>query len=534
MALLLKKQRDGSLRKHWYGVYREPSGSRTVVNLNVRWKGTPPLSGRVHDVGDEAFETSREKAQKKLDGFMAEAARKGRADHLTERLIEAKTGRSVEYAQLDGMAARWRTMGRETAPTEAYLKGCDAVFSRFADFMAQRNSAVNFLYEVTPEDASAYMTVLQRAYARKTVRDNAKLLNKAFERFLPVGAANPFAGFVGRRAAGESEMVHRKPFSDVELKALLDAARDDEFMYPLIVTAACTGMRRGDVCGLEWSAVDLDSGMLTVKTSKTGASVEIPIFNPLRNVMEARKGKKRGRVFPDAADLLENNPDGLTWRFKKIVAKAFAEPEKDEGAEEPPVPAADVRDEGCAAIAENVVEGPRRDRILTVFNRYCDGRSMRQIVDETGHAKCTVSYDLHAVQDMIGKKFLRVQQTSIKKQIRKTTQVKRGKGQRAASVRDWHALRATFVTLALAAGVPVELVRRVTGHATVEVVLKHYFRPDREQFKAALVGAMPKVLTGRKTRMKPEEELAAISGKLVAGTATEKDKARFRKLAAKV
>jgi hypothetical protein len=159
---------------------------------------------------------------------------------------------------------------------------------------------------------------------------------------------------------------------------------------------------------------------------------------------------------------------------------------------------------------------------------------MRQIVDETGHAKCTVSYDLHGVQDMIGKTFLRAQQKIIKKKIRAATQVKRGKGQRAASVRDWHALRATFVTLALAAGVPVELVRRVTGHATVEVVLKHYFRPDREQFKAALVGAMPKVLTGRETRMKPAEELAAISGKLVAGTATEKDKERFRKLAAKV
>ena len=35
-----------------------------------------------------------------------------------------------------------------------------------------------------------------------------------------------------------------------------------------------------------------------------------------------------------------------------------------------------------------------------------------------------------------------------------------------------NALRATWVTLALAAGVPVELVRRVTGHASVEIVLK--------------------------------------------------------------
>jgi hypothetical protein len=42
----------------------------------------------------------------------------------------------------------------------------------------------------------------------------------------------------------------------------------------------------------------------------------------------------------------------------------------------------------------------------------------------------------------------------------------------------------------------MELVRRVTGHSTVDVVLKHYFRPGREAFKLALETAMPKMLTG--------------------------------------
>jgi hypothetical protein len=45
---------------------------------------------------------------------------------------------------------------------------------------------------------------------------------------------------------------------------------------------------------------------------------------------------------------------------------------------------------------------------------------------------------------------------------------------------------------------------------------------------------MPKVLTGGSGRMRPAEELAAISAKLVAGTATDEEKVRFRKLAAKV
>ena len=41
---------------------------------------------------------------------------------------------------------------------------------------------------------------------------------------------------------------------------------------------------------------------------------------------------------------------------------------------------------------------------------------------------------------------------------------------------------------------PLELVQRVTGHRTVEVVMKHYFRPGREDFRQAILRAMPKIL----------------------------------------
>jgi integrase len=79
-------------------------------------------------------------------------------------------------------------------------------------------------------------------------------------RFLPVGAVNPFAEFVGGRSNVAATVIHRKPFSQDELHALFTAARQDPFMYPLIVTAACTGMRRGDVCALRWSDVGLSGG----------------------------------------------------------------------------------------------------------------------------------------------------------------------------------------------------------------------------------------------------------------------------------
>ena len=66
--------------------------------------------------------------------------------------------------------------------------------------------------------------------------------------------------------------------------------------------------------------------------------------------------------------------------------------------------------------------------------------------------------------------------------------------------------------MALSAGVPMELVRRVTGHSTVEVVLKHYFRPGREAFRTALQMAMPKMLTGGAgERLDPHKALEALA-----------------------
>ena len=104
-------------------------------------------------------------------------------------------------------------------------------------------------------------------------------------------------------------------------------------------------------------------------------------------------------------------------------------------------------------------------------------------------------------------------------------------GLRRASVRDFHSFRVTWVTLALTAGVPLELVQKVTGHKTAEVVLKHYYQPGREEFRRALQSAMPKLLTnGSKT---PKEQMLEILDATTAKT-WKNDAARLRKLIAAI
>ena len=108
-------------------------------------------------------------------------------------------------------------------------------------------------------------------------------------------------------------------------------------------------------------------------------------------------------------------------------------------------------------------------------------------------------------------------------------QVDRKHGLRRASVRDFHSLRVTWVTLALTAGVPLELVQKVTGHKTTDIVLKHYFQPGQEAFRQALQSAMPKLLTnGQKS---PKDEMREILAGMKAKT-WKSNKARLEILIA--
>jgi integrase len=406
------------------------------------------------------------------------------------------------------------------------------------------------MHEITPAQAGEYRNRLTADYSRRTARGAVQMLKGAFARLLPIGTANPFAGAIARPGPDDDAgVIHRRPFTPEELQTLFAAARKDAFLFPLVVCAGCTGMRRGDVCRLRWSSVDLKAGVLAVKTHKTGAAVEIPIFPPLREVLEAARRSGRAPspyVWPAAARMLADNPDGLTYRFKKLVAETFPTPESVQKTLEtaPPAPLIESLPAVEKAVCEHLA-GPRRDRTLAALRRYAAGESVRSIgrpPEQSGaDHRGQVSMDLHEAERLSGISFmphlssapsLKAEIASITRTVRPT----RKKGHRSASVLDWHALRVSWITIALSAGVPIETARLVTGHESVNVVLRHYFKPGREALRTVLLEKMPTVLTGGSTTkaMKPAEEIAALSFKLVDETATDDDKARLRKLAAKV
>ena len=189
MALEIRHGRGGKPIPHWFGRYVDSNGKRRVIAL-AEPLPVKHFPGSLRETGSPIFEASRARAQKELADHQTEARRKGRADDLTAKLIEAKTGQTAEIVRLADLAARWRGIDRDGgAPSEKYLAWCDSVFKRFAAAVKKET-----LIEVTQADVKQFVDGVRATHADKTVSDMRMILRAAFLRLLPIGAADPFDG----------------------------------------------------------------------------------------------------------------------------------------------------------------------------------------------------------------------------------------------------------------------------------------------------------------------------------------------------
>ena len=146
----------------------------------------------------------------------------------------------------------------------------------------------------------------------------------------------PFKEFQNKRHYPES----RKPFTDEQLKAIWAAMDDPDFimvnkqeLYVVLKTAYYTGLRRGDICHLEWSSIINNS--IVLKPSKTahssGMVVTIPIVAPLRELLDKLPHNSH-YVFPQTAARYTGNTDRLTNDIRRLLEHCGIQPcEKVEG-----------------------------------------------------------------------------------------------------------------------------------------------------------------------------------------------------------
>lgn len=535
MGLKILTGRDGKPRGTWYG-RMSVKGSLRETNLNVPIAGTPPVDEAGNVVlsrrGDEAFEHSRRAAQKAFDAWR-KAARTDPAE-LAAKAYRARTGVSLDGTPLSQLAAAWRGISRTYTPTEHKMKLFDATFTRFEAFARRfcdewnaahpnrQRARCETINDVTGEMAKAWFDEIRAAYAWETVKNQMSLLSGAYSRFATKGRENPFKGIIKRNRENAARRVKRQPLTPEQIERVFRLSRNDEFFHPLIVTAACTGMRIGDCCNLKWADVDLRGGFIDCVTAKAGERAVIPIFAELRKVLEERApvpgdgAAPSPFVFPEAARRYNYKTEKGVYSLQGYIfngVKPYIGMAVDDGVADAE-PAAMIDDESGAPDPDKVVAAinaapftvEKTERIVAAYRLFAGGNSYSRIAAELKTSKGQVSADLHEIERVTGlhirpgktqNRFTRGGKT-VDELIKATRRERKNAdgarvGKRAACLYGWHSFRTAFVVMAVDAGVPVAKIQQIVGHADTKMTLD-YYRPTKahevERVRAQMAGTV--------------------------------------------
>jgi len=98
--------------------------------------------------------------------------------------------------------------------------------------------------------------------------------------YRPLDGVNPV-----KKVRKLQEPHYRTRFlTDDEILRLL--AKCGPRLYPFVVMALNTGMRRGELVGLRWENTDLANGVITLTKTKSGKKREVPINSAARQLLE--------------------------------------------------------------------------------------------------------------------------------------------------------------------------------------------------------------------------------------------------------
>ena len=316
-------------------IYQTRNGGSWYYDIQIdhkRYKGT--CEGCTTRRQAENFERGVKEKAKQASGLKSV---KALYETFREDLTGGKRISLNEAFELAEQKPRPRLSSEKHAATKRTIWG------DFLAFMRGEHPDVENLIDVTETHAQEYIALLQKngrydksiTYSRGAgksfrtitrIKNDGPLSARSLQMYQMVCAEvfsllardaglqdNPFASI--RRAKPDAET--REAFTPEELQTIYDNL--DDFTRPLFMMAVWTGLREGDICTLKWSEVDLLHRLITRKTRKTGATVQIPISNQLYTLLAATPRADSEYVFPEHAQMYLTNSSGVSYRIKQFL-----------------------------------------------------------------------------------------------------------------------------------------------------------------------------------------------------------------------
>lgn len=306
MSSLRKKP---GLSKFWYACYVGPDGTRSQRSTK---------------------ETNRSKALAKAVEWekLARQARQGeltaaQARKVIAEMVKVSSGEDMEFFTVSGWLSQWIESKAGSASSNTMLRYRQVV-KDFLEGLGER--AEKSLAGISPSDITKFRDGLRSEGRTASTCNNVvkKVLNVPFAQAHRIGSipTNPVAA-VDALTPGkvEKDTSGRERFTMNEVVDLIEAAEKD--WKGAIILSATTGLRLGDVASLIWASVDKENNVLTVETTKTGATVSLPMHpNFLAWLNRRTRGIGKAPVFPKLYGQRVEGCAGLSAQFRKIMVKA--------------------------------------------------------------------------------------------------------------------------------------------------------------------------------------------------------------------
>lgn len=115
-----------------------------------------------------------------------------------------------------------------------------------------------------------------------------------------------------------SSPARKRRLEDGEFDRLEEAAKQTKnpHIWPIIVFAIQTGMRRGEILGLRWEHVDLDRRVVLLPITKNGNSREVPLSTKAAQVLAAQ------RQHNDTPSPFPVTPNGFRLAWDRLRSRA--------------------------------------------------------------------------------------------------------------------------------------------------------------------------------------------------------------------
>ena len=115
-----------------------------------------------------------------------------------------------------------------------------------------------------------------------------------------------------------SSPARKRRLEDGEFDRLEEAAKQTKnpHIWPIIVFAIQTGMRRGEILGLRWEHVDLDRRIVLLPITKNGNSREVPLSTKAAQVLAAQRQRN------DTPSPFPVTPNGFRLAWDRLRSRA--------------------------------------------------------------------------------------------------------------------------------------------------------------------------------------------------------------------